>query len=154
MLVLEYWKIIQEYSFQLIFYSFIHSLMYQISTKLLRGAGTSLGVKVKGPHLCLTIQPRGLLHPWDSPGQNTGVSILSLLQGIIPTQGSNSGLPHCRWILYQLSHKRSPRILEWVAYPISHGSSQPRIWTRVSCTAGKFFTKWAIREAQALKIHE
>ena len=43
----------------------------------------------------------------------------SLLQGIFPTQGSNPGLPHWRWILYQLSHKGSPRILEWVAYPFS-----------------------------------
>jgi len=34
---------------------------------------------------------------------------LSLLQGIFPTQGSNPGLPHCRRILYQLSHKGSPR---------------------------------------------
>ena len=51
---------------------------------------------------------------------------LSLLQGIFPTQGSSPGLPHCRWILYQLSHKESPRILEWVAYPFSSGSSQPR----------------------------
>ena len=40
--------------------------------------------------------------PWDSLGQNTWVGSLSLLQGIFPTQGSNSGLPHCRWILYQL----------------------------------------------------
>ena len=39
------------------------------------------------------------------------------------TQGSNSGLPHCRQILYQLSHKGSPRILEWVAYPFSSGYS-------------------------------
>ena len=30
-----------------------------------------------------------------------------LLQGIFPTQGSNPGLPYCRWILYQLSHKGS-----------------------------------------------
>ena len=36
-----------------------------------------------------------------------------------PTQGSNPGRPHCRWILYQLSHKGSPRVLEWVAYPFS-----------------------------------
>ena len=43
----------------------------------------------------------------------------SLLQGIIPTQGLNPGLPNCRWILYDLSHKGSPRILEWVAYPFS-----------------------------------
>ena len=39
----------------------------------------------------------------------------SLLQGIFPNQGLKPGLPHCRQILYQLSHKGSPRILEWVA---------------------------------------
>ena len=44
--------------------------------------------------------------PWDSPGQNTGVGSLSLLQGIFPTQGSNPGLPYCRQICYQLSHKK------------------------------------------------
>ena len=48
---------------------------------------------------------------------NTGVGSLSLLQRIFPTQGSNPGLPHCRRILYQLSHKGSPRILEWVPIP-------------------------------------
>ena len=88
-----------------------------------------------------------LCSPWNSPGQNAGVGSLSLLQGIFPTQGSNPDLPHCRWILYQLSHKRSPRILEWVAYPFSNGSSQPRNQTWVSCIAGGFFTNWAIREA-------
>ena len=63
--------------------------------------------------------------------KNTGMGSLSLLQGIFPTQGSNPGLPHCRWILYQLSHRGSPRILEWVAYPFSSGSSQPRNRTRI-----------------------
>ena len=87
------------------------------------------------------------LYPWNSPGQNTGVGSLSLLQGIFPTQGSNPGLPHCRQILYQLSHKGSPRTLEWVAYPFSSGSSWPRNWTGVSCIAGRFFTNWAMREA-------
>ena len=85
---------------------------------------------------------------WNSPGQNTGVGSLSLLQGIFPTQGSNPGLPHCRQILYQLSPKGSPRIMEWVAYPFSSGSSHPRNRTRVSCIAGRFFTNWAIRDAQ------
>ena len=42
--------------------------------------------------------------PWNSPGQNTGVGSLSLLQEIFPTPGSNPGLPHCQQILYQLSH--------------------------------------------------
>ena len=50
----------------------------------------------------------GLYSPWNSPGQNTGEVSLSLLQGIFPTQGSKPGLPHCRWIIYQLSHKGSP----------------------------------------------
>ena len=88
----------------------------------------------------------GLYHPWNSSGQNTGVGSLSLLQGIFQTQGSCPGLPHCRQILSQLSHKRSPRILEWVAYPFSRGSSRPRNQTGVSCIAGRFFTTWAIRE--------
>ena len=39
------------------------------------------------------------------------------------------------------------RILEWVAYPFSRGSSQPRDQTQVSCIAGGFFTSWATREA-------
>ena len=52
--------------------------------------------------------------PWNSLGQNTGVGSLSLLQGILPIQGSNLGLLHCGQILYQLSHKGSPRILQWV----------------------------------------
>ena len=43
--------------------------------------------------------------PWNSPGQDTGVGSLSLLQGIFLTQGLNPGLPPCRGILYQLSHK-------------------------------------------------
>ena len=46
---------------------------------------------------------------------------------------------HCRWILYQLSHKGSPGILEWVADPFSRGSSLPRNQTGVSCIAGGFF---------------
>ena len=88
-----------------------------------------------------------LYSPWNSPGQNTGAGSLSLLQGIFPTQGSNPGLLHCRRILYQLSHKGSPRILEGVAYPFSSGSSWLRNQTGVSRTVGRFFTNWAIREA-------
>ena len=56
--------------------------------------------------------------PQEKP-KNTGVGSLSLLQQIFPTQDSNLGLPHCGLSLYQLSHKGSPRILEWVAYPFS-----------------------------------
>ena len=85
-------------------------------------------------------ESQSLYSPWNSPGQNTAVGSLSLLQGIFPIQGSNPGFPHCRWILYHLSHQGSPRILEWVAYPFSSGSSQPGNQTRVSCIAGGFFT--------------
>ena len=55
-----------------------------------------------------SLQPHGLYSSWNSPGQNTGVGNLSLLQGILPTQGSNPGIPHYRQIPYQLSHKGSP----------------------------------------------
>ena len=48
-----------------------------------------------------SLRPQGLYSLWNSPGQNTGVGNLSLLQGIFPTQGSNPGLLHCRQILYQ-----------------------------------------------------
>ena len=91
-----------------------------------------------------SLQPHGLYSPWNSPGQNIAVGSLSLLQGIFPTQGSNPGLPHCRRILYRLSPKGSPRILAWVAYPFSSGSSWPRNWIGVSCIAGGFFTNWAM----------
>ena len=62
-----------------------------------------------------SLWPHGLYGPWSSPGQNTGVSSCSLLQGSC-NPGIERGLPHCRQILYQLSHKGSPRILERVAY--------------------------------------
>ena len=54
-----------------------------------------------------SLRPHGLYSPRNSPGQNTGEGSLSLLQGIFPTQGSNPDVPHCRQILYQLSHKGS-----------------------------------------------
>ena len=66
------------------------------------------------------IEPRSSTLQEDSlpvrpPGKpkNTGVSSLSLLQGLFPTQGSNPGLPHCKRILYSLSH------LEWTKYSVN-----------------------------------
>ena len=101
------------------------------------------------PTLCspMDCSPLGSSVFGDSPGKNTGVSCPALLQGFFPTPGSNPGLPHCRWILYCLSHQVSPRILEWVAYPFSRGSFQPWNRTGVSCIAGGLFTSWATREA-------
>ena len=81
------------------------------------------------------------------PGKSSRVGCHFLLQGIFPTQGSNPSLPHCRQVLYRLSHQGSPsQLLKWVAYPFSRGPSQPRIRTRISCIAGRFFTSWATRE--------
>ena len=52
-----------------------------------------------------SLRPPGLYSPWNSPGQNTAVGSLSLLQWIFPSQESNWGLLHCRQILYQLSYQ-------------------------------------------------
>ena len=61
-----------------------------------------------------SLQSHGLYSPWNSPDQNTGVGSFPLLRELFPTQGSNPGLPHCRRILYQLSHKGSPGILPYI----------------------------------------
>ena len=85
--------------------------------------------------------------PWtiqsmNSPGQNTGVGSLSLLQGIFPTQGLNPGFPHCRWILYQLSHKRSPSNLTTNTIFEMHVSFQPEI------PLSRIYSKEIIRNKQ------
>ena len=81
-----------------------------------------------------SLGPHG--YPWNSPGQNTGVSNCSLLQGIFPIQGSNPGLPTLQAASFQLSLQGSPRIMEWVAYPFARGNlpdpgielSSPALW--------------------------
>ena len=55
-----------------------------------------------------TLQADSLPAEPQGKAKNTGVSSLSLLQWIFLTQESNSGLLHCRWILYQLSYQGSP----------------------------------------------
>ena len=62
------------------------------------------------PTLCNPVDwsPPGSSVRGDSPGKHTVVGGHALLQRIFPTQGSNPDLPHCRWILYHLSHQRSP----------------------------------------------
>ena len=59
-----------------------------------------------------SLLPHWLYCPWNSLDQNTEVGNFPLLQGIFLTQWSNPGLLHCRQILYQLSHKRSPGVQE------------------------------------------
>ena len=109
---------------QILFYFIFYRLSHQGSPR-----------RVKVAQLC-----PALCNTMSYTGQNTGVGSLSLLQGVFPTQGSNPGLPHCRQNLYQLSHQGRPRILQWVAYPFSSGSSRPRDQTGVSRIAGGFFT--------------
>ena len=99
----------------------------------------------------MNCSPPGSSVHGDAPGKNTGMGCHALLQGIFQTQGSNPGLPHFRWLLYHLSCQGSPRILEWVAYPFSRGTSQPRNQTGVSCPA-VFFTSWATWKALVLRI--
>ena len=69
--------------------------------------------KVKVTQSGLTLPPHGLsptrlLCSWDSPGKNAGVGCHALLQVTFSTQEFNSGLLHCRWILYHLSHQANP----------------------------------------------
>ena len=78
-----------------------------------------LGGEAVAPQLCLVAQlcptlcdPKHCSPPassvyGDSPRKNSGVGCHALLQGIFLTQGSNPGLPHCRWVLYQLSYPGS-----------------------------------------------
>ena len=121
-----------------------------LMSQLFTSGGQSIPLKcsntneVKATQSCPTLCYPMDCSPWNSPGRNTGVGRCPLLQGIFPTQGSNPGFPHCGKIFYQLSHKGSPRILEWVAYPFSGGSSWPRNWIGVFCIAGGFLTNWAI----------
>ena len=53
----------------------------------------------------------------------------------------------CNPMDYKVHAILQARILEWVAFSFSRGSSQPRDQTQVSCSAGGFFTNWAIKEA-------
>ena len=87
---------------------------------------------------------------WESACKHpnsAGVGSCSHFQGIFPAQELNSGLLHFRRILYQLSHKWSSRILEWVDYPFSSRSPWLRNRNRISCVAGRFFNNWATSEA-------
>ena len=95
------------------FFIFFSIMVYHVKVKVIQSC----------PTLC---EPMNYVNLWNSPGQNTRVGSRSLLQGIFPTQGLNPGLPDCRQILYQLCYQGSPRIPEWVAYPLSSRSSQPR----------------------------
>ena len=79
--------------------------------------------------------------PWNSPGQNTGVGSLFLLQQIFPTQQSKKGLLHCRWNLYLLTYQGSPWVL--------HGSIYSFPLVRYSC----LLSAGVLHALLCLKVH-
>ena len=88
-----------------LFFFFFLKITFKSKTSIILG---NVCEWVKVVQLCLTLlRAHGLYSPRNSPGQNTGVGSGSLLQGIFPIQGLNPGLPHCRRILYHLSHQGS-----------------------------------------------
>ena len=102
-----------------------------------------------------SLQHHGLYSPWSSQGQNTGVGSISLLQGIFLTQGSNPGLPHCRQILYQLSHKGStlppPQKKEMHTIKASNFSF---IWDLIECYTQELASQIALRNCSQVGSEE
>ena len=90
--------------------------------------------------LCsILCNPIRLLGPWDSPGKKTGVGCHSLLQGIVPTWGSNLGLLHCRQILYRLSYRdgleqKQPVSKRHGEKSETHGSLSPSVLILFLCS--------------------
>ena len=158
--ILVFWMLSFKPTFSLSFFTFIKRLFLFLEVKMLLICVHLFVTSAPGSSVHGILQARilgwvavsfskGCFDPWSPALQadslqsqplgklkNTRVGSLSLPKHMFPTQGSN---PHYRWILYQLSHKESPRILEWVTYPFSSGSSPPRNQMGVSCTAGGFF---------------
>ena len=96
-----------------------------------------------------SLWPCGLYRPWNSPGQDTRVGSCSLLQGIFPTQGSNPGLPHCRWILYQLSHQGSPNTI----FSSVQSLSRVRLYDPMDCSKPGLPVHHQLPESTQTQIH-
>ena len=96
-----------------------------------------------------SLRPHGLYSPWNSPGQDTRVGNRSLLQGIFPTQGSNPGLPHCRWILYQLSHQGSPNTI----FSSVQSLGRVRLYDPMDCSKPGLPVHHQLPESTQTQIH-
>ena len=119
-----------------------------------------------------SLGPHGLYNPRNSPGQNAGAGSHSLSRGssqlrdriqvshfagrffiiwttreALKVEGAQLCPTFCHPMDYAVHGILQARILEWVAFPFSRGSSQPRNLTYVCQIAGKFLTSWATREA-------
>ena len=102
------------------------------------------------------LQPTSLLCPWDFPGKDTGVGFQFLLQGILPTQGSNPGLLHCRQILFQLSYKGSPQTPRCSVISSTHNtliSQHADLVLWVPSTWALFISPLVIHEKKKIKGH-
>ena len=105
----------------------VHAIFQSLQCKQMDPCAWATCVLCLFAQLCLTLcdpmdcGPPGSSVHGDFPGKNTRVGCHALLQGLFPIHGSNLGLLNYGWILYQLSHQGSRRILEWVAYPFSRG---------------------------------
>ena len=97
---------------------------------------------------CPLFETHGLYNPWNSLGQNTGVGKPFPSPGDLPNPGIEPRSCALQADSLPAEPQGSPRILKWVAYPFSNGSSQPRNQTGIFCIAGGFFNNWAIREDQ------
>ena len=80
----------------------VHYLLSTLCCAVLGCSGVPNSLQPHG------LQPARLLCPWGFSGKNTRVGCHAILRGIFPTQGPNPGLPHCRQILYWLSHQGNP----------------------------------------------
>ena len=137
----------------------MHYLNYLLSMSDARDSQSSLFQRGNSDVMwksfsCVRLSVTPWTPPWNSPGQNTGVGILPFLSpGDFPNLGTEPGSPTLQADSLPAESQGRPGTLEWVAYPFSRGSSQPRNRTRVFCIAGGFFTNWAIREAR-INRHE
>ena len=112
------------------------------------GAVGSSFLRVDGvfwPHDC---NPPGPSVHGDSPGKNTGVGCHALLQGSLPAQGSTSGLPQCRQILYHRATRETHRETiadinleaHFLCFHFTRGNKEPwllfslRLWTKLKAT--------------------
>ena len=113
---------------------------------------TELEMCVLVIQLCLTLSdPTGLLCPWNSPGKNTGGGSHSLLQGIFPTQKSNLGVLHYRWILYHLGHQGTGWF-SWVEFS-SVSQSCLTLYDPMDCSTPGFPVHHQLPELAQTHVH-
>ena len=124
-----------RYSTLFCFHKFVHVILHSYSSLIL-----SLHPSESEGHSVMSdsLRSHGMSMEFSRPEQWSRQPFPSPRD--LPNPGIEPRFPLCRQIPYQLSHKGSLRVLEWVAYPFSSGASPPRNQTGVFCIAGRFFT--------------